>query len=57
MSAKRVFVDTNILVYAKLQTPETLDKHQCAVQFLGGLSDLVIVSLSAISITKSLLCT
>ncbi len=31
MSVKRVFVDTNIFVYAKLQTPETLFKHQCAV--------------------------
>ncbi len=55
MSVKRVFVDTNILVYAKLQTPETLDKHQRAMQFLGGLSDLVIVSTQVLNEFSSVL--
>jgi len=55
MSVKHVFVDTNIFVYAKLQTPETLDKHQRAGQFLGTVSDLVIVSAQVLSEFSSVL--
>jgi len=55
MSGKRVFVDTNIFVYAKLQTPETLAKHQRAVQFLETLSTPVVVSVQVLNEFSSVL--
>jgi len=49
MSVKRVFVDTNLFVCAKLQTPQTLIQHQRAVQFLETLSDPVVVSVQVLN--------
>jgi len=49
MSVKRVFVDTNLFVYAKLQTPQTLTQHQRAVHFLATLTDPVVVSVQVLN--------
>lgn len=55
MSVKRVFVDTNIFVYAKLRTPQTSAKYRRAVQLLETLSDPVVVSVQVLNEFSSVL--
>ena len=55
MKDRRVFVDTNIFVYAKLQAPQTLSKHRRAIQLLETLSAPVIVSVQVLNEFSSVL--
>ena len=47
MSA-RVFVDTNIWIYAKVTKPDSL-KHQIALTFLRGNTDRIIISTQVVN--------
>ncbi len=55
MSDSFVFIDTNIFVYAKLQTPQTLAKHHRAMQLSRTLSTPVIVSVQVLNEFSSVL--
>lgn len=55
MSVKRVFVDTNIFIYAKLRTPQTSAKYRRAVQLLETLSEPVVVSVQVLNEFSSVL--
>ena len=55
MNDKRVFVDTNIFVYAKLRAPETLAKHRRAIELLETLAMPVIVSAQVLNEFSSVL--
>ncbi|MDM8554115.1 PIN domain-containing protein [Desulfococcaceae bacterium HSG7] len=49
MNGKRVFIDTNIFVYAKLENPQDAEKHRDAVSFLANIEQEVIISIQVIN--------
>jgi len=49
MNVKKVFIDTNVFVYAKLETPKDAEKHLTAISFLADIEHEVFISVQVIN--------
>jgi predicted nucleic acid-binding protein len=49
MSGDRVFVDTNIFVYAKMEDDDEKEKHVKAVHFLENIKEEIVVSVQVVN--------
>ncbi len=49
MNGNKVFIDTNVFVYAKLESAKNDGKHQEAIRFLKGLEAEVIISVQVVN--------
>jgi len=47
MSENRIFIDTNIFVYAKIN--DGLDKHKKALEFINGIESEIVISVQVLN--------